>query len=521
MTEPPVATIIGAGPAGTTAAMTLLERGWQVDMLEAGTDPPHYSQPGGNYADLRRHDSAQWRWQLGSGWSGMEGDSPKFRVPAYARMFTDYADANRIASDGSFKIAGMIAPGGMSNAWGCGVAAFTVEELGVLAAVRGEMDEAYARIASRIGISGAADDALTLDTGVDAWAQPAIPMDDLCQALWARRERLGDEVRLGRTRVAVVSRAHKDRQPCDLSGMCLWGCVRQATWSAAQDLRRLQRMPGFRLLGSRRVECLTQDAGQWRVQWIGEGGDRHGHRARVVFLAAGTLATTAIALRSLRAPPSVRLRLLSNPTAAYSWLLPRMLGRAPAQSFGLAQLSLMVTGLQCDEPAHGNLFSTGGLPVREFLPHLPLAPDASLKLLRSLLPSMLVGNLFLPGSLSRHEAWLAGDGRLMLEGGFDERAAAVFAQAKGHLSRAARSLGAWMVPGSFSRGAPCSALHYAGTLPIREAPGPFECGLDGGLSGLPGVYVVDGACLPRLPAKPHTLTLMANAHRIARAVLPR
>ena len=31
-----------------------------------------------------------------------------------------------------------------------------------------------------------------------------------------------------------------------------------------------------------------------------------------------------------------------------------------------------------------------------------------------------------------------------------------------------------------------------------------------------GLYVVDGAALTRLPAKAHTLTIMANADRIAR-----
>jgi choline dehydrogenase-like flavoprotein len=35
---------------------------------------------------------------------------------------------------------------------------------------------------------------------------------------------------------------------------------------------------------------------------------------------------------------------------------------------------------------------------------------------------------------------------------------------------------------------------------------------------LPGVHVVDGAVLPVLPAKAHTLTIMANADRIASAL---
>ena len=38
----------------------------------------------------------------------------------------------------------------------------------------------------------------------------------------------------------------------------------------------------------------------------------------------------------------------------------------------------------------------------------------------------------------------------------------------------------------------------------------------GELVGAPGIHVVDGASLPFLPAKSHTLTIMANADRISK-----
>jgi choline dehydrogenase-like flavoprotein len=43
----------------------------------------------------------------------------------------------------------------------------------------------------------------------------------------------------------------------------------------------------------------------------------------------------------------------------------------------------------------------------------------------------------------------------------------------------------------------------------------------GAVAGLEGVYVVDASVLPSLPAKAHTFTVMANAHRIAMAVYQR
>ena len=73
-----------------------------------------------------------------------------------------------------------------------------------------------------------------------------------------------------------------------------------------------------------------------------------------------------------------------------------------------------------------------------------------------------------------------------------------------------------MLPGSFVAGPLGADLHYAATLPISKHPSAHECRINGELAGLPGVYVIDGAALPRLPAKAHTLTIMANADRIAR-----
>ena len=63
-----------------------------------------------------------------------------------------------------------------------------------------------------------------------------------------------------------------------------------------------------------------------------------------------------------------------------------------------------------------------------------------------------------------------------------------------------------------------SALHFAGTLPMTAAPSAYQTDRDGRLHGTSAVYIVDGACLPRLAAKNATLTIMANALRIGRHI---
>jgi choline dehydrogenase-like flavoprotein len=81
-----------------------------------------------------------------------------------------------------------------------------------------------------------------------------------------------------------------------------------------------------------------------------------------------------------------------------------------------------------------------------------------------------------------------------------------------------RKLGAFAIPSSFSPIGPGEAIRYAGMLPMRATPGPGQLDPLGELHGSPGLHVVDLSSFPAMPAKHHTLTMMANADRIGREI---
>ncbi len=88
---------------------------------------------------------------------------------------------------------------------------------------------------------------------------------------------------------------------------------------------------------------------------------------------------------------------------------------------------------------------------------------------------------------------------------------------KAALIRLLRKLGYVTHRGLIQRPGGGAGLHYAGTLPMRDRPERYETDASGLLWGTRRVYVADGACFPRLPAKNLTFTIMANALRIGRA----
>ena len=62
---------------------------------------------------------------------------------------------------------------------------------------------------------------------------------------------------------------------------------------------------------------------------------------------------------------------------------------------------------------------------------------------------------------------------------------------------------------------PGRSYHSGGTFPMRRSPGRLETDVLGQFPGLPGVHFVDASVFPSIPATTITLTVMANAHRIA------
>ena len=66
-------------------------------------------------------------------------------------------------------------------------------------------------------------------------------------------------------------------------------------------------------------------------------------------------------------------------------------------------------------------------------------------------------------------------------------------------------------------GLPGKSYHAGGAFPMRRDPGARESDLLGRPMGLTRVHLIDSSVFPTIPATNITLTLMANAHRIAAA----
>ena len=490
----PDAIIIGSGPAGVSAAFPLLEAGLKVLMIDASQPDEVLEFPASRYELM--HDP---RWKISQ--PEKIASSPKFRIPNLHYVFRDFAGSNRIAAD-HFMAVGSLARGGLSMAWGAGVAVYDDHDFAAWPVNYAGMEDSYRRIITRIGVCGEAD---ALPAGLRHALQQPVALDGNHRCLLENyRSAMRTDLSLWQAHNAVLTAPKDGREACNLSGLCLWGCGRGAIWNAGMELAALKRYPHFYYRPGLFVQKLAMHARGWEC--IVEGASLH---AKKIFLAAGAIATTRIVLATLGVY-NRPMPFQSTPSCAFMLWVPWRTRAQREDAFAMAQL-----GFSFGEMS-GSSFSAAMLPVEEYIAASGLPAGVGKALFNRMLPSCVVVNGFLPGDYSDHRLMLGADGRLHIHGAFQPTTRARAMQLKQQLARAFRGLGAWMVPGSFTLGEIGSDVRYAGMLPMRHEPGDLQTTGDGQLHGNPGLYVIDAACFSSLAAKAPTLTIMANADRIAR-----
>jgi choline dehydrogenase-like flavoprotein len=86
---------------------------------------------------------------------------------------------------------------------------------------------------------------------------------------------------------------------------------------------------------------------------------------------------------------------------------------------------------------------------------------------------------------------------------------------EGRLRSLGRALRASPIPFMTRIAAPGKSYHVGGVFPMRRTPGPLESDTLGRPLGLKRVHAVDSSVFTTIPATNLTLTVMANAYRIA------
>jgi choline dehydrogenase-like flavoprotein len=518
--------VIGSGPAGVSAAAALLASGHRVTMIDAGLqlEPERRDV----VAAMASQTPARWpaeslatiKDKMVSGKSGIPikyvygSDFPYRETDKYLP---------RVAHE--VGLAPSLARGGFSNVWGAAVLPYLREELAGWPFSYDELAPHYAAVLGLTGLAAADDDMSERFPLFHGDPRP-LPRSRQASAFLAdletNRELLNSRgLVFGGSRLAV-SATNPAGTACAACGLCMYGCPYGLIYSTNSTLDELRTHPAFRYRGGLVVDRFKEagDGVLLDARSI-EDGSKVSIEGDRVFVAAGVIASTKLLLESARALGKT----LTIKDSQY-FLLPLLRhhgtsGATRESLHTLAQVFIEIFDREVSEHSvHLQVYTYNDL-YRQAVqavagPAFPVVRpglDAFLNrflIIQGYLHSDLSGTI----SVSLEQA--AGGGTQLKLGG------TVNPETKPALRRVARKLAAsrGLLKASpmgpmLKVGEPGRGFHSGGTLPMREQPAEFETDKWGRPGGYERVHIVDSSVFPTITASTITLTVMANAHRIA------
>lgn len=524
--------VIGSGVSGSHAALTLLERGHEVELWDIGRHDTAAELPGVGFHDLKRSLPDPVTHLLGEQLQALVPPvvPELLRYPPARRFLADEADPLWGFVDGGMHAYASFATGGLANGWGANALAFDDNDLAGWPVAVSEMDRAYRTVFARVPVAGPHEDRLSPHLRGVYPSQPPLALSSadrvLMNAYAPRAGRLAARgVLLGHARMAVVTDPAR-ADACDRCDRCLWGCPRGAIYTPARStLQDCTSHRGFRLLSGRHVIALRAAEGRViGLRFLDVAADAvREEPCDAVFLAAGALQSGAIFLRTLLdtrpdlGPQSESL--LDTAVVKLPYLSLRAIGTpADERSFQFNRLLLGLTGSDPPWPRylHGEVLHLTGLMYHPLIERMPLDSRASSRLFFALKSALGVVSLFFPDRATAGNCQVVvDDGRRWPSVRLDYAEPAhkldLIDRAVKRVRGALWSLGC--MPRPASRSPSGGGIHYAGTIPMGS--GPKCCAADGRSNLLRNLWITDGAAFPSLPSKSITMSLAAHATRVA------
>jgi hypothetical protein len=516
--------VIGSGPAGAAAAHALCDAGRAVTVLDAGDRiEPGRMEP---FEEMARSDPERWPPGLADRVrNAFPADVKHVPLkPAFGSLFpyvTDDPDMP-ISSVGADTLSSL-AYGGLSNAWGASILPFDRHDIEDWPISLEELRPHYEAVQRFIPVAAQCDELseiLPLYTYTPGDLRRGEQAVQLLSHLRRHRSQLKQAgFAFGASRLAVTA-SPEDSHHCRHSGMCLYGCPYGSIYNAAHTFEQLRAARRIDYRGGLYVDRVSEIDGAVRID-VHERA-RPSCRTQItaarVFVACGAISSTRLVLDSTdRGQHPVHM------LDSQYCVIPMLTRRAArvsvaAQGNTLAQVFLELEGGHVSEHAiHLQVYGYNDIMLSALTRRLPLRADRLERALRPLLGRLVVIQGFMHSADSPGLTVASDAGRLTIAG--DDRAvgSTLVKWVVRRLLANGRTLGMVPLPGLVHVGRPGKSNHLGASFPMRSRPGELETDLLGRIPAWGRVHLVDASVFPSLPARTVTLSIMANAHRIATA----
>lgn len=492
------AIVVGSGPAGISAAKGLLERGCEVILLDAGNTLEqdkktllHQVQQTDclmNINRYRHHANGKKNLKLPYG-SNFIYDGVK-----------DYFSwsTKRCYFQPSF------ARGGLSNVWGGAIAQYTENELSNWPARCRDLSTFYVEMISSLGHYYTADTETVLSK-------------QACYLKhhWEKEHHLLKQNGfLFSTPTLAIDFKH-----CRFCASCQYGCPYELIYKSEINLILLKTHENFKYVTDvivenfyeteQQIELIVNNKKTKQVQKI---------FAERLFIACGAGLSSLLYLRSLN-KPNKELRLQDS----QHFLLPCVINQrikdvSNEPMHTLCQLNLSLTQQAISSyPIYLQLYTYMDLYLHEMKKKFKFLYPLVKPLSKSWLERLVVMQGYMDSRESNHLIiQYQKSGHFIINKSYTTAMKSTLNNIVQHLYRFRSHLAIKPLRFLTSLSLTGQSNHVGGSLPMSDNPKEDEVDIWGRPNHFRRIHFVDGSILPSIPAGPITLTIMANAYRIAK-----
>ncbi len=521
--------VIGSGPSAIAATHALTQQGHHVTILDVGTSLDSHRQE--VVARMSRQEPAEWTKEDLETISSRKLTTNE-AVHSKLSYGSSYSfDSRSSAIDVRWKnntgFNHSLALGGLSNIWGASLLPYRQEDIDGWPITVADLQPHYRAVMDFLpgtGIIDGLEEILPLYTTTHRHQlQPSRQGQALLNDLDSRTEDLHRSgIFFGRSRLAIRASGDETHRECARCALCLSGCPYGLIYSSGQTVSDLIQSGRVTYFQDHLVEKFEQTGTEVLV--TGKSlvtNESFSKRAVRVFVAAGVLPTAKIVLNSIAAFDT-SITLVDSQSFIYPLLrFDNTHGVETEKMHTSSQVFLEIDDHHVsDHLVHLQIYGYSSFLHHELKLTLLGWPLRFSQFRRQFLGRLLVAQGFIhskeSGSVEltlkqSDDKSVYLDARVIKSG----RALATTLKVGWKLMRQALNLRAIPLLPGLKFPNPGSGYHSGGTFPMREKPQSLETDILGRLPSMDRVHLVDASVLPSIPATSITLSIMANAHRIA------
>lgn len=517
--------VIGSSFSAVFASIPLVQKGYNVVMLDLGFDIESENKDRVDILKNKKisawsdHDLSFLREKVQVNSSGVE------RKLVYGSNYV-YKKTDNVQPLETInaKIICSLAKGGLSNVWGCSILPYIEKELIDWPLNYSEMVKSYRSVMKIVGTSCVTDELgeimpLHRDSG-----STFFPISEQAAALFSDMK--NNEAKLnnsgiyfGRSRLATnYDEVRKNK--CKECGLCLYGCCFDYLFTTRKLLNELISYDNFTYINNVLVDRVKEINNKIYVYGrnIKQMVDMS-FAAERVYLGAGVVSSTRILLKSMETYNQPVVMKHSDHFQLPMFRFSRVKKVEEQNLHTLSQISVVIDDKVVDQNlVHFQIYGYNDFYRQVLDKKLTGARSVLKPLSGNVLDRLFIAKGYIHSSQSSHLLVKLKKGEnapLQLVGVNNPNATKIARAAARKLLKNYRSLKILMLPFMAHVGDPGEGSHSGGTFPMKENPGKFESDVLGRPYNFKRLHVVDSTVFPSIPATTITLSIMANAYRIA------